>query len=128
MRAGVLDSEITVERKSVTTDPTYGTEIIDWVPLVALPGSPVVAQRFRAQVVDMVPSKAMAEAVQSGMTLGRQQTRIRLRYRTDLDSSMRVRLHDDTGRLLQIVSGPAYVYGRREMIELLCESFSTAGA
>lgn len=122
-RAGELDREITIERKQITSDATYGTELISWVPLVAQPGSPVVAQRFSAQVQDVLPSRS--ESVKQGLTLARNQTRLRMRYRTDIDSSMRVTVHGETDVLYQIVGGPAMIGGRKQLLELVLERYSS---
>ncbi len=35
MRAGGLSRQITIEKKQVTVDSVYGTELVTWVPLVA---------------------------------------------------------------------------------------------
>lgn len=124
MRAGSLDRLITIERKQVTRDPDFGTEIVTWVPLVAAPGSPVVGERFRAEVQDALPSRA--ESVTMGLAVARNQVRVRFRYRDDVDSSMRVLLHGDgADQVLQIVGGPAMVQGRKELTEIVCERISS---
>jgi head-tail adaptor len=124
MRAGRHDRQITIERKQVTLDPVYGTELIAWVPLVAEPGSPTVAVRFWAEVQDALPSKA--ESVTSGLAVARNQVRIRFRYRDDVDSSMRILLHGDgADEVLQIVGGPASVGGRKDTTEVVCERYSS---
>jgi head-tail adaptor len=123
MRAGELDREITIERKQATQDPTYGTEIVTWVPLVAQVGSPVIAQRFNAQVQDALPSRS--ESVRMGLDLARNQTRLRMRYRTDIDSSMRVTVHGETDIVYQIVGGPAMIDGRQQFLELMLERYSS---
>lgn len=122
MRAGRMDKRITVERKSATQDATYGTEVVTWVPLVYAAGSPSVAQKFWAEVTDVMPSRS--ESVKQGLDLARNQTRIRLRYRSDIDSSMRVTVHGATDVVFQIVGGPAEI-GRKEMTELVCERYSS---
>ena len=113
---------ITIEYKVVTQDQDYGTEIINWTPLSALPGSPVVAEKFPAQVLDVLPSRA--ESVQNGLEISRNQTRIRMRYRNDVTSAMRVTVHGDTDVIYQIIGGPAMI-GRKEGLELLCEKYSS---
>ncbi len=125
MRAGGLSRQITIERKSVMQDPDFGTEIITWVPLDPAPGSPVVGIRYHANVMDVLPTKS--EAFAQGLVIGRSQTRIRMRWRGDIDSAMRIVVHEDSDRLLQIVGGPAML-GRKEGIELLCEAFTTPSA
>lgn len=123
MSAGRMNRQITIERKQVTQDATFGTEVVTWIPLVAEAGSPTVAVKFWAEVMDALPSRA--EAVTQGLQVARNQTRIRLRWRDDIDSSMRVTLHGDTDRVMQIVGGPAEIDGRKDMIELVCERFSS---
>jgi len=118
-----MDRQISIERKQVTLDPVYGTELIAWVPLVAEPGSPTVAVRFWAEVQDALPSKA--ESVTSGLAVARNQTRIRMRWRSDIDSSMRVTVHGDTDVVMQIVGGPADIDGRKSQIEIVCEKYSS---
>lgn len=119
MSAGWYWCEITVEKKETTKDATYGTDVVAWVPLVA--GSPV--ERFPALVRDVLPSRA--EAVRQGLETARNQTVIRIRWREDIDSSMRVILHRETDVTLQIVAGPAEVEGRKQKIEMVCERISS---
>lgn len=107
----------------MTQDPDYGTEIVAWVPLVEQAGSPTIAERFWAEVQDALPSRA--ESVTQGLAVARNQTRIRLRYRNDIDSSMRVTVHRDTDVVMQIVGGPAMVGGRKVLTEIVCERFSS---
>lgn len=123
MRAGELDKQISIERKSVTVDSTYGTEVISWVPLSPI-GSPAVAQRFWAQVQDFMPSRS--ESVRQGLSVARDQVRIRIRYRSGIDSSMRIIVHDSDGdKTYQIVGGPAEIEGRKKFLEFVCEKFSS---
>ena len=123
VQAGKLDRQITIEQKSVTIDPDYGTEVITWVPLAVLPGSPVVAERFWAEVQDVMPSRS--ESVLQGLAVARNPTRIRVRWRADITSAMRVIVHGDTDVLYQIVGGPAEIRGRKTMLELVCERYSS---
>lgn len=123
MRAGEHDVQITVERPVSTPDATYGTPTITWVPLVALPGSPVVAERFWAQIQDALPSKS--ESVTQGLAVARNQSRLRMRYRNDITSDMRVTVHRDTSVVYQIVGGPALIGGRKERIEMVLERLSS---
>lgn len=122
MRAGQLDKRITIEQKSVTQDATYGTEVITWVPLAWQDGSPSVAQQFWAQVSDVLPSRS--EAVKQGLAMAANQTRIRIRYRSDVDSSMRITVHGESDVVYQIVGGPAMI-GRKEWLEMVCERYSS---
>jgi head-tail adaptor len=97
-RAGCFDRQIVIERPVSTPDTTYGTPVITWTP--------IASGFFRAEVQDAMPSRS--ESVQQGLTVARNQTRIRLRWRDDIDSSMR-----------------AMVGGRKEMIEIMCERYSS---
>ena len=118
MRAGDLDRQVLIEKKSVTQDPTFGTEVITWVPLVA------GGERFAANVQDALPSRA--ESVLNGdIAIARNQTRIRIRWRDDVTSAMRVTLYGDTDRVMQIVGGPAEVFGRKKLLEIMCERLSS---
>lgn len=136
MDIGKLDRQITIERKVVTADPEYGTELVTWAPLVLVPVPrkvinwydyffapfhPPVAQRIWAEVQDALPSKA--ESVVQGLAVARNQVRIRFRWRADVDSSMRV--VDDTNVTMQIVGGPASVGGRKVLTEIVCERYSS---
>lgn len=113
MNIGKLDREITLQRKVVSTDPDYGTEIVSWATVA----------RVWAEVQDVLPSKS--EAVTMGLTVAKNQTRMRFRWRADVDSSMQVILHGPPDETLQIVGGPASVGGRREITEIVCERYSS---
>lgn len=123
MRAGGLSRQITVEMKQISIDPTYGTELITWVPLVADAGSPTVAVRFWAEVQDVLPSRD--ERLTQGVSIATNRTRIRMRWRNDIDSSARITVHGDTNVLYQIVGGPVEIEGRKERIEMLLERYSS---
>ena len=56
--------------------------------------------------------------------MARNQTRVRLRYRSDIDSTMRVTVHGDSDVVYQIVGGPAMI-GRKELTELVLERYSS---
>lgn len=123
MNPGRQTRQITIERKQVTLDPEYGTQITTWVPLVAQAGSPTIAERFDAEVQDILPSRS--EAVLQGLAQNRLQTRLRMRWRDDVDSSMRVTVHGDTDRIYSIISGPVEFGGRKEQIEMVLERYSS---
>ncbi len=108
----VLDKRITVESKSVTQDATYGTEVITWAAFAVL----------YANVEDALPSRS--ESVKQGLAVARNQTRVRYRYRSDIDSSMRIIVRGASDRTLQIVGGPAEL-GNHEYSEVVCEEYSS---
>lgn len=125
MRVSIFNREVTVQRKEVTKNASFNTEVINWVPLSLLPGSPEVAERFAAEVVDLAPSRAEG-AIRTDLSLARNPVRVRMRWRPDIDSTMRVLVHGDgADRVLQIIGGPAEYGGRKQAIELLCEEVSS---
>lgn len=121
MRAGRLDRQILIEKKTVGTDSTYGTETVTWAPLSTVSAQP---EWYWAEVQDAPPSRA--EAVTQGLQVARNQVRIRFRFRSDVDSSMRVTLRGDgSNQVMQIVGGPSAVDGRKELTEIVCEKYSS---
>lgn len=120
MRAGNLDCRIVIEYPVAAVDATYGTETITWAPLVAA-GSPLAAVPLWAQWQDTLPSRS--ESVQNGLAMSRNQARIRMRYRADLTSAMRVTDYR-TGVVYQIVGGPATI-GRNQWSEIVVERYSS---
>lgn len=122
MKPPRLDTPITVEQKSTTQHAVYGTDVVTWTP-VETEGSPPATVKWFAEVVDVQPGRQ--ESAIEGLAVSRNLTRIRLRYRADVDSSMRVIVHGDSDVVHQIVGGPAEVGGRKMWIELLCERISS---
>lgn len=110
--ASDLTWRIAIEKKTVTQNADYGTEVIAWSLLAVV----------WANVQDVLPSRS--EAVKQGLAMSANQTRIRFRYRSDVDSSMRIVVRGATDRILQIVGGPAEI-GRHEFTECLCETYSS---
>lgn len=121
-QAGKLNRQITIEKKQSSQDSVFGTETVTWVPLVTV-GSPPLAERFPAEVLDALPSRS--EAIQQGLMVGRNQTRIRFRWRDDVDLTMRIIVHGDSDKIFQIVGGPSEVGGRKELMEVVCERYSS---
>lgn len=111
MEAGKRDKRIRIDRKSVTQDSVYGTDIVQWAELAEV----------WAEWQDALPSRS--EAVRSGLQVATNQSRVRTCFRDDVDSSMRV-VRVDTGLIYQIVGGPAEL-GRREGLELVVERVSS---
>lgn len=88
-----------------------------------------------ASVLDVLPSRA--EKLGDGINMTTRPARVRMRYRTDVDGSMRFNIgrpaKDANGnpiwiseRIVQIVSGPAEV-GFRQEVEFMVEEYSPAG-
>jgi SPP1 family predicted phage head-tail adaptor len=109
--ASRLDTRIRIERKSITSDPLYGTETVAWVEFATV----------WAEVQDVLPSRT--ERLADSIVIANRPARIRMRHFAGITPDMRVIIGN---RTLQIVSGPAEL-GRREGIELIVEQHSTEG-
>jgi head-tail adaptor len=83
-----------------------------------------------ASLVDALPSRG--ERLAGGINVAARPARLRMRYRTDVDASMRVLLlarrngADVAIRTMQITAGPAEV-GSREWSEFMVEDYTSAG-
>ncbi|MES2634013.1 MAG: head-tail adaptor protein [Pseudomonadota bacterium] len=117
------DRQASFYRKVVTTDATFGTEVVTYEPVVAQAGSPVIAERWRVEFQDVMPSRS--EAVKQGMAIASDRGRLRMRWRGDLDSTMRVTLHGESDKTYQIVGGPAEIGGRKQYVEMVLERYSS---
>lgn len=106
-----LDRRISIDQLVAAKDATFRASTPTWALLAT-----VWAERQ-----DALPSRS--ESVQQGLAQARNQVRYRIRYRADVDSTMRIR---DGDEVLQIVGGPAEI-GRREYLELVAEKYSTTG-
>jgi len=110
IQAGSLNRRIAFERKLRPTGRgNAGKET--WEPVATV----------WAEVMDMLPSRG--ERLSDGMTMTNRPARVRLRYRGDITSDMRIIYGT---RTMQIIAGPAEL-GRREGLELIAEGYSTAG-
>ncbi len=109
--ASKLSVRIRIERKTITRDPQYGTEVVNWAEFGCV----------WAEVKDILPSRAerMAEQIQ----IARRPARVRIRYLAGITPDMRVII---AGRVHQIIAGPSML-GRREAIELMVEEHSSEG-
>lgn len=106
-----LDTRIRIEYKSVTPDPVYGTEVITWLPKATV----------WAEIMGVLPTRQQSEQMRSNTQVSVRRARVRMRYRSDIDASMRCIIG---GVVHQIVGGPAEI-GRHEYMELLLERTST---
>lgn len=114
--SGTLDQPVSVMYKVTTQDPVFGTEVVTWA---VLGGEPMWAEWN-----DILPSRS--EGLQGGtIVIARNQARVRLRYRSDIDSSMRVIRHLDGEDVVHdIIGGPSMI-GRKEWLEIVCERSSS---
>lgn len=105
-----LDRRITIQQRSTTQDATYGTEVVTWTTLATV----------WAEIQDVMPSRDES-LLNDALEVSKRRTRIRIRWRNDVDSSMRVLVTYPKARTLQIIGGPADIGGRRNYMELMCE-------
>lgn len=111
MDAGTLDRRVTILTRSETADPVYGTEAVTWTALATV----------WANVRDMVPSRG--ERIADGIQIANRPCRVRMRYRADVTSAMRLQIGS---RQLRIITQPAEL-GRREGIEFIAEELTSEG-
>lgn len=74
-----------------------------------------------AEVQDTLPSRS--ERTDDGLPLATRTARVRVRWRPDFTSAMRI-VHGD--RIMEIIAGPA-VIGHRDGLEMVAQDYSTAG-
>jgi head-tail adaptor len=114
MNSQSYDTPISIGSVVVTQDPEYGSAISTWTSITGnLP--------IWCEWMDTPPSRS--EGVRQGLQVAINQTRVRLHYRADINSSMQV-TNLETGVLYNIVGGPAML-GRHEQIELVLEKYSS---
>jgi head-tail adaptor len=124
MRSGKLDRRIRIERP-IADESLDGAGSGDWQ---------FVAE-VAANVQDMLPSRG--ERIAEGINVAARPARVRIRYRADVASNMRIlvgRNRKDgsgemgwqTDRVAQIVTVPAEI-GRREALEFVIEDYTSAG-
>lgn len=104
-----LNTRCQIEYKSVTRDATYGTETIIWALKAVV----------WAELQDVLPSRA--ENVTNNIDIALNRTRVRMRYRDDINSTMRFKAR---GYTYQFVAGPAMI-GRNEYMEFVAERYSS---
>ena len=118
--------EVVIERPVSTQDTDTGIITITWESIAYEDGSPQVAMRLPAQVQDLLPSKA--EYVTQGLSLVKGECRLRMGYRNDITSDMRVTVYRDSAVTYQIKSGPAEIGARKSKIEMMLEKFNVTAS
>jgi SPP1 family predicted phage head-tail adaptor len=109
MTTGSLDRRLLIERKVVTKDPDFGSEVVAWAEFATVWGS----------AVDVLRPKE--ESTASGIRLLMRPCAVEIRYRAGITTDMRITIIE-RGRLLQIVS--IAEVERRRFLSLMCEEFS----
>lgn len=132
-QAGRLDRLAVIWRKATSSDPEYIAPSAQyesvgsgWTPLDGYEdGSPLVPVKVYGQKQDLMASRS-EEAANGGVVIGKVRTRWRMRWRDDIDSSMKVTIYGDSPVDYAIVHGPIEIGGRKELIELLLERYTSA--
>jgi len=109
MDAGLLNKRITIEKATVTRDANTGAQIKSWGTL---------GNAAWAQVIESATGSD--EQLKGPMATYAKPTRIRMRYRSDIDNTMRVNL--GSSRLLEIIG--VAMMGRKDGLELACKEWS----
>ena len=104
-----LDRQVIIQQRTVTRDPTLGSELVAWSTLATV----------WAQVIPSATATASDEAMRQGVQTYARPTKVRMRHRTDVDTTMRL---SHNGHLLQIL-GLAEL-GRKQGLELACKEWS----
>ncbi len=106
MRAGDLRNRVKIQSKSVTRN-TFGEEVVSWVDVATVWAAiePLSGREFLA-----------AQAVNAELTV-----RIRIRYRTGIDSSMRVLFGT---RVFEIISPPINPVSDKRELHLMCKELT----
>lgn len=112
-----MDRRITIQRPVDIDDPIYGPQPGGWENVER-------AVRIPAEVKDDLPSRS--ESVQNGLRMADRPGRVRIRYRRDLSSDMRIIVHNEVDEIYQISGGPAEI-GRREWTEFTIREYSSNG-
>lgn len=113
MRAGLLDRRVRIDQKSVARNSDFGSEVVTWTPLATV----------WAQVIEQPENgPSGGERVQQNLRTYARRSTLRIRYRNDLNTDMRVVLLDRSSRALRIVGMTEAM--RRQVLELTCEDYS----
>lgn len=120
MMAGKFNREVEIQSKGEGQDDDYGTSDGEWEPFTTV----------WAEVKDVLPSRS--ETIGEGVELARRPCRVRMHFRDDITSKMRllvkgVPAYGLPERTLLITAGPAEI-GFREGIEFMAEELTTKGA
>lgn len=105
----VLDRRCRVEYPVKSKDTVHGSAVTTWTLKAVI----------WCNIQDVLPSRS--EAVKNGLAIGAKQSRLRVRYRTDLDSSMRIVIDSN---IYQIITDFVEV-GKKEYSEAMIERYTS---
>ena len=112
MNLGSLNKRCRIEYPVAGQDPDYGASTPTWTLLAVV----------WCNVQDVLPSRS--ESVKNGLAQATNPARVRMNYRSDIDSSMRLIIMRPAPVYYQIVAGPAEL-GNKVGIEVMVESYSS---
>lgn len=111
MDIGKLNKRCRIEYPVVTPDPVYGGSETTWHTLDT---------RY-CNLQDVMPSRD--EQIRNGASMTKVRSRLRMRYTSDIDTTMRVVIFRPTEQIWNIIGGPAEI-GARDGVEFMIERVS----
>lgn len=108
-----LNRRIRIEKKQVTKDADYGTEVITWV----------THAEVWARVLDILSGNQ--ESRVDVLKELKRPCKIQARYNSTITADMRIYIIDRAA-YMQIVSKPAEI-GNKYLMEFLCEEYQSDG-
>ena len=107
--SGALDRRLVIEQPVLSRSTETGAEVTTWQTLATV----------WAELVESEVGQSPATGEDAGVVTAARPSRVRMRYRSDINETMRFRVG---GRLLQIL-GMAEI-GRREGLKFSCKAWS----
>ncbi len=108
MDIGKLNKRCRIEKPVITQEDVYGTQETSWTTHAVV----------WCNVQDVLPSRD--ESIRGGVTAATSKTRLRMRYRGDIDTSMRVVMFRPLETIYNVIGYPAEI-GNRDGIEIMIE-------
>lgn len=107
---GRFKDRVAILQPGRVQESRYGTQQVAYTELATV----------WAEVRDMLPSRA--ERIAENLEISRRPCRVRMRWRNDVRTDMRLRFGTRTMRILALAE-----VGRREVLELMAEELTTEG-
>ena len=105
MRSGSLNRWVIIQKQEVVRDPVGGV-IVKWVDFATVPAN--------------IKGLSGSESIKADAEVSVVKVSIRIRYRTDIDASMRIKRGDTVYEIRAVLSDEA----RQEHIDLVCEAIN----
>lgn len=107
---GRFKDRVTILQPGRASSAKYGSSTVTFSELATV----------WAEVRDMLPSRA--ERISEGLEISRRPCRVRMRWRADVRTDMRLRFRGADLRIVALAE-----IGRREVLEVVAEQLSTEG-